>query len=154
MTEAYRQYRNCKLANFTCKLIATGGDPAQNGLSEAEAMGQALVDIGLDANDLILETRSHDTEENALYSADLIAKQNFEQVILVTSGSHLPRAELWFNHYGVQAVPVPADHLRAGLSLIPNARNFYFSDLAIHEFGGIVEFYLKKNLNMIRPKLH
>lgn len=152
LNEAYRQYRLCKQANVVCKIIATGGDPGANGVSEAEVMGNALTDIGLNADDLILETRSYDTEDNARFSSEVIAEQNFEQVVLVSSGIHLPRAELWFNHYGVQGLLAPADHLKAGLSLIPNARNFYFSDLAVHEFGGILEYYMKRSLNMIHPR--
>jgi uncharacterized SAM-binding protein YcdF (DUF218 family) len=105
-------------------------------------MAKSLKELGIPQSDLILETKSHNTFQNARFSSPLIrAADGFDQVYLVTSGFHMRRAQLDFAYFNVETRAAPSDHLRAIVSLIPLSYNFTVLDVALHEFGGILQFY-------------
>jgi uncharacterized SAM-binding protein YcdF (DUF218 family) len=61
-------------------------------------------------------------------------------VVLVTSGVHLRRAELYFRHFGIRAVPVRADYVDAVITPVPQAYNFLLMDVALHEYTGLARY--------------
>ncbi|EZP77241.1 hypothetical protein H839_06349 [Parageobacillus genomosp. 1] len=73
------------------KIIVTGGVPKQ-GITEAEAMSNWLVSQGIDKDQIILEDKSTDTVENALFTTAILEKEEIKDVTLVTSASHMRRA--------------------------------------------------------------
>ena len=75
--------------------------------SEAQVMKEFLVELGLPAEEILVEGRSRTTYENALYTRKLIGN---EEVCLVTSAYHIPRSVLIFKSFGFKVVPVPADY--------------------------------------------
>ena len=67
------------------------GHAAQPGAAEAEVAAQiAARDFGRPLR--WTESRSRDTRENAHYAVALLREYKIEQLVLVTSGSHMPRA--------------------------------------------------------------
>ena len=70
--------------------ILSGGlaNPAA-GRTEAEAMYENLIKLGLNENKLIKENDSLTTVQNAYYSASIIKKLGAEVVIICTSPYHL-----------------------------------------------------------------
>lgn len=141
--EAARLYLNCKNSSpeVACTIIASGGDPSGNGVSEAEDMAQDLKAIGIAADDIKSETESRNTFQNAKNTAKLLSAGAFDQIYLVTSGFHMRRALLFYSYFDVPAHAAPADHLLAMNSWLPVSFNFIFTDLALHEYGGIAQFY-------------
>jgi tetratricopeptide (TPR) repeat protein len=73
------------------KIIVTGGVPKQ-GITEAEAMSNWLIFQGIDKERIILENKSTDTVENALFTIAILEKEGIKDVTLVTSASHMRRA--------------------------------------------------------------
>jgi tetratricopeptide (TPR) repeat protein len=73
------------------KIIVTGGVPKQ-GITEAEAMSNWLISQGIDKERIILENKSTDTVENALFTTAILEKEGIKDVTLVTSASHMRRA--------------------------------------------------------------
>jgi tetratricopeptide (TPR) repeat protein len=73
------------------KIIVTGGVPKQ-GITEAEAMSNWLISQGIDKDRIILEDKSTDTVENALFTTAILEKEGIKDVTLVTSASHMRRA--------------------------------------------------------------
>ncbi|MGZ3723955.1 MAG: YdcF family protein [Bdellovibrionales bacterium] len=140
--EAARLYFSCKKTAPACKVIASGGDPNKNGLSEAETMARSLKELGVDGEDVILESKSHNTFQNAQFSRELIRQSGFEKVYLVTSGFHMQRAQLYFSHFKIETLAAPADQFRAIVAPVPVSFNFVFLDIALHEYGGILQFHL------------
>ena len=65
------------------KVILSGGNNDwENDLhSQARAMAQFLVDLGVPASDIVLEERSRNTYENARYCADLMRMREMETAI-------------------------------------------------------------------------
>jgi uncharacterized SAM-binding protein YcdF (DUF218 family) len=92
-------------------VILSGGQFAWVGARdvEAEAMGGFMRDLGVPAAALLVEGRSGNTRENALYSAELMRERGIERILLVTSALHMRRALGTFRAVGIDAVPAATD---------------------------------------------
>jgi tetratricopeptide (TPR) repeat protein len=82
--------------NPNSKIIVTGGVPKQ-GITEADAMNKWLTEQGVAKERILLENKSTDTVENALFSTAILEKQGLKDVTIVTSASHIRRALTVFN---------------------------------------------------------
>lgn len=91
------------------KVLLSGGVLGAGDGSEAEAMQTLLLDLGVPASALLLEGGSHNTGTNAALSARLLAAQNVDTVMLVTSALHMPRARQAFERAGLTVIPAPTD---------------------------------------------
>lgn len=138
--EAIRLYFNCKQQKKICKIIASGGDPSKKGISEAAVLARELQEFFVPAEDIIIEEKSSDTFENAQYSSQIIQNEKFENVVLVTSGIHMARSVLFFNQFDISVMPAPSDRLEPVMSYKHMAYNFVITDMAWHEFLGILWF--------------
>ena len=138
--EAARIYRECVKTGEDCKIILSGGDPNQNGRSEAQVYADALHLIGIPEKDILRESRSLNTWQNAQLTSQVLHEYNPGTALLISSAIHLRRSVLYFAHFGVNVVPVRSDYLTAMLAPFPLAYNFMMSDLALHEWFGIVRY--------------
>lgn len=77
-------------------IIFSGAAQDKSGPSNAAAMRLQAIDAGVPAASIYVEERSATTEENALNTHTILANNNFDTVILVTSGYHQRRSELEF----------------------------------------------------------
>lgn len=82
------------------------------------------------------------TWQNAQFTAEILAGQQPDRVVLVTSGLHVRRSLIYFSHFGVRAIGVRADYAHARLSLLPNAYNLLMAELALHEYVGILRYHV------------
>jgi len=139
--EAYSLYRSCKRTGGDCKLVVSGGDPYRNGLSEAESYGPLLQSMGADSSDLILETRSMNTWQNAQFVQPLLKAYQPQRLVLVTSALHMDRALTFFAHFGMNPVPVRGDYVDVRLSW-PDTWNMRLTDIALHEYVGMLTYHL------------
>jgi uncharacterized SAM-binding protein YcdF (DUF218 family) len=80
LLEAARLYHSCKRQNATCRIVLTGGDPAQNGISEAELMVRGLVELDIAESDILKETKSNNTFQNAQFTSEILKEQKFDEV--------------------------------------------------------------------------
>jgi len=127
-------------------LLVSGGAPDGQGESEAVLMARSLQDdFGVDAR--WVESNSINTNQNAILSAQLLRKENIQQIFLVTDGIHMPRARLAFEHAGLRVAPVPSQFVASDdfqLSrFIPNAQSLKNSHYAIHEWLGLLVYRLR-----------
>jgi uncharacterized SAM-binding protein YcdF (DUF218 family) len=134
-------YLDCKKSHSDCTVIVSGGDPLKNGETEARVYQQYLHDLGVNAGDIILEDKSGNTFQNAQYSSEILKKHNFDQVFLITSGFHMQRALLYFTHFDIKPIPLPADYTNSHYSIWPRGYNFAIADYALHEHLGIARYY-------------
>lgn len=135
-------YSMCKKTNNVCTIILSGGDTLKTGKSEAQTFKEELLDIGIRAQDIITESASLNTYKNAQMTSNIVKLQQFDNIFLVTSGIHIKRAQLYFSSFGVHTIPISADYLAPTLSFIPLGSNFAITDFALHEYIGIVRFYV------------
>lgn len=78
------------------KIIVSGGQGEDELISEARAMGQYLMDQGLNESRLLYENKSTSTVENIAYTLELIEGMNLDKppkCLLVTSDYHMYRAK-------------------------------------------------------------
>lgn len=122
------------------KLILSGGsgfDPVPN----AKVMARVALDLGLTEKELVLESESKDTKDQAQFLKETIGNEKF---VLVTSASHMPRSMALFKKLGMQPIPAPTDYtvkesqrLSPG-SFFPSAGNIVKVERAIHEYLGMI----------------
>ena len=140
--EAYELYRSCKQAGGDCKLMVSGGDAYHNGMPEADSYAAVLRSMGVDQPDLILEARSMNTWQNAQFVQPLLNAYQPQRVVLVTSAAHLDRALAYFAHFGTTPIPVRGDYVDVRLTWLPNAWNMMLTDIALHEYVGVLTYHL------------
>ncbi len=87
----------------SCKLVLSGGPPAA-----AQTMGKIALSMGIQQQDIVLEERSRNTEEEARFIQPTVGASPF---LLVTSASHMPRAMGLFRKLGMKPIAAPTDYL-------------------------------------------
>jgi uncharacterized SAM-binding protein YcdF (DUF218 family) len=92
-------------------VIVSGGQLPwlTEGKAEAYVMADLLMEWGVPAAAILVESDSRTTYENALFSKVLLQARGIDSVLLVTSALHMPRALATFRSMGIQAVPAPTD---------------------------------------------
>jgi uncharacterized SAM-binding protein YcdF (DUF218 family) len=60
-------------------------------------------------NAILLEIESRTTYENAVFSKRLLEANGLEEIRLVPSALHMPRALATFRSLGITAIPAPTD---------------------------------------------
>ena len=84
-------------------VIVSGGQGANEPISEAQGMYDYLVERGVDASRIIKEDKSTSTHENLKFSGELFDKTESE-VVIVTNDFHVFRAEKLARAQGYQHV--------------------------------------------------
>jgi len=120
------------------KLLLSGGggfDPVPN----AKIMADVAIAIGVDRRDLILESISRDTKDEARLIQKIVGGDRF---VLVTSASHMPRSVPLFEKLGMRPIPAPTDYHvieRQGTNpsvFFPSTGNLRKAEKAFHEYLG------------------
>ena len=92
-------------------ILLSGGQVYSDSGPEARIACRVLISLGVPEEDILVETKSVNTTQNARFSAEIIEEHGFHQPILVTSAFHMKRAMLNFERAGVEAVPYPTDYM-------------------------------------------
>jgi uncharacterized SAM-binding protein YcdF (DUF218 family) len=82
---------------FAPYLIFSGA-ARDSDISNAAAMKKIAIASGIPHEKIILEEKSKDTYENALFVKDILESRNIKNIILVTSPYHQRRASITFSH--------------------------------------------------------
>lgn len=136
-------------------VIAAGhGELVPNRVTEAEATRSLLVSDGLDPNRILLDDRSRNTFENALFSKEVANPKPGEVWLLVTSAAHMPRAVGCFRRVGWTILPYPVDY-RTGRAVTPDlfdlAENLALFEHAMREWVGLVAYRLLGRTDALFP---
>lgn len=78
-------------------LILSGAAQDKSGPSNAEAMRLQAIQAGVPASAIITDGEAESTQQNAQNTQTIFTENNYQDVILVTSGYHQRRASLEFN---------------------------------------------------------
>ena len=124
----------------------------------AEEMASILTTVGIPKEALWLETTSQNTYENALYSKEILANNEIERILLVTSAMHMPRSVALFEKQGIEVIPIPVDFsitedespqdrssnfLSKITNIIPQASNLSLTTNAMKEYIGFFIYKLQ-----------
>jgi uncharacterized SAM-binding protein YcdF (DUF218 family) len=127
-------------------LVLSGGS-GQPDESEADAMHYWAIAFGVPPEKIILETKSHNTQQEAIEIRKLLPGK--EPVIgLVTSGLHMYRAQYIFGKYFKRIIPLPSDFSYnpfklSARSLIPSPDALSKSTDSIHEMVGYLWYKIR-----------
>ncbi len=121
------------------KLVLSGGGGSEL-YPEAAGMADLAKAIGVDEDDIVIESDSRDTKDQARLIKTIVGDKKF---ILVTSAYHMPRSMALFKKLGMDPIPAPADYLvtkrKIGInSFFPGSSALRKSEIAIHEYLGMV----------------
>jgi uncharacterized SAM-binding protein YcdF (DUF218 family) len=125
-------------------IIYSGGQVFRTSGPEAEVAQRILLELGIPDHQIITETRSLNTTENARFVKKILDKNHFRHPILVTSAFHMPRAIKQFQKARVAFVPYPADYHTNLVGrfdiyqLTPSADALEEVSLALKEYVGIL----------------
>jgi len=153
ITQAAMLYDDCRRAGMGCKLLVSGGDPSDLGTSLAVSYGAVLRRLGVPAEDLILESRSNTTWQNAQFSRPLLSALGVQRIWLVSSAFHLQRSLLYFAHFGIGVTPVRGDYLKAEFSAWPRWSNLSLGEVALHEYVGIARYHIYNAMGWNAPRM-
>ena len=95
--------------------VLSGGQGPDEPMTEAKAMYDQLVALGIDEDRLWLEEKATSTWENLNFSLNLIEEKTGtrpEKVGIVSSEYHLFRTSLFADACGIESVGIPADTSR------------------------------------------
>ncbi|MFD2937219.1 YdcF family protein [Spirosoma flavum] len=114
---------------------------------EGQMTARFLIVAGVRPADIVFESKSRNTHENAVFSAPLL-RQRFHtnQCILVTSAWHMRRAIACFQKAGVVVTPFPGSFLSGRRSfapgewLLPHEEAFFNSYYLIREVVGYATY--------------
>jgi uncharacterized SAM-binding protein YcdF (DUF218 family) len=134
ITADLRLIEGAKVARATRLPILVSGSAL-----EAKAMRDFLAnDLGTPAR--WIEAGSNDTHENAQFSAKLLAAQNINRIILVTSSAHMARAVDEFTAAGLAVTAAPAEMWtwdeRGALRFVPSMAALDRARTALYEWSG------------------
>ena len=96
-------------ANPNAVVILSGGQGDNEKISEAEAMYRYFESQGTDMTNIYMESRSHNTEQNLTYSAELARAEGLDLtggVAIVTDGFHQYRAHKHAHWLGLETYTV------------------------------------------------
>jgi len=118
--------------------------------SEAEISASLLTELfGINPVKILMETKSKNTYENAVYVKQLMEKNKLNPtIILVTSASHMPRAVAVFKKQGFIVYPAPTDYYEDKdfqykfYKYFPDSDSLDNSTTALHEYYGMLGYKL------------
>jgi uncharacterized SAM-binding protein YcdF (DUF218 family) len=143
--QAVSLYRQGKIR----KILISGGG-AGNTRPEAAAVFDVLIATGIPDSAILAETKSRNTRENAVFSAELIAaNQPGATCVLITSAVHMKRSLGCFRKAGLNPDAFPAEHITRYDNvywaewLRPDPAAFKNWDRVINEWVGIIVYRLR-----------
>lgn len=143
-------------------IFAGGGFAQRDGITEAEAAKESanrLADsfgfarpstVTLNGGfGVVYDDKSENTLQNAKNSMELMRQNGIEKprIVLVTSAFHMKRAKIVFEKSGFGVIPYAVDFKTkpSGISyftFLPTFKNIENSLCAIHEYIGLLKFFL------------
>lgn len=140
------------------RVLVSGGTGAilLDGEGDADTAPRLLAALGVAPERLILENKSRNTAENALFSKELVNPQPGETWLLVTSAFHMPRSVGLFRKVGFAVVPWPVDYRtsgREGISLFADNEldALQKTTVAVREWIGLLAYWLSGRIDTVLP---
>ena len=138
------------------RIVYSGGDASLLGNEpEGNFLYPLLDSLGVPRTRVALELRSRNSEENAVFTKELVQPKPGERWLLVTSAQHMPRAIGCFRRVGfaVEAYPV-AWHTRREPRLAPMeiiSSGLGRLDNAVHEWIGLLAYWATDRTSELLP---
>jgi uncharacterized SAM-binding protein YcdF (DUF218 family) len=140
------------------RIVFTGGSGnlIETSVPEAPIAGRLLESFGVAQDRITLESASRTTDENATFTRRMVSPKPGERWLLVTSAVHMPRAIGVFRAAGFDVEAYPVDWrtrgwVDAGLPIDAMSAGLARTDIAIHEWTGLVTYWLTGRSSALFP---
>lgn len=122
-------------------VLCTGAQAEGYPRSEATACQEILLREGVPESAIWLEENSRSTEENAIYSREILEEHGVSSVVLVSDSYHMLRSEWIFRSEGILAStsPIPASRIN---------RPLFYPFSLVREFAAFHWFIFKEVFNI------
>jgi uncharacterized SAM-binding protein YcdF (DUF218 family) len=119
--------------------------------SDTPYMRQNLLRLGVPDRDLLEESDSHNTFDNAVHCRALLGPRHLDTIALVTDAAHMPRAAACFRKQGFAVVPAglffePEPWPASLREFLPAASAARSSEYAAQEWLGMAWYWLRGRL--------
>jgi uncharacterized SAM-binding protein YcdF (DUF218 family) len=144
LTEAIRIHRQLPGSKIICS-----GYSVSKRTTQAQMLGLAALELGVDPADTMLLIHPENTKEEAMAYAQRFGPDR--KLILVTSAYHMKRAILYLRSRGLNPVAAPANHLMKydtlnwRYDLYPDEKKIHMMQSALHEYAGLLKFHVFDN---------
>ncbi|GAB4500106.1 MAG: YdcF family protein [Anaerolineales bacterium] len=145
------------------RILISGGNVQFNSSeptpSAAVTVAQILQMLDVPPQDILLESDSQNTAENARFTKAILAPMGITRILLVTSAQHMPRAVGLFRTQGFEVIPMPTGYQVSArdwdellhpptfaaflLDLFPTAENLAETTGALREYLGLWVYTLR-----------
>lgn len=132
------------------KIYISGGSPLQNQESESSVYARELISLGVNSEDIIIEEKSKNTNENAIFINEELEKNGIKNIILITSAFHMKRSVSIFkkNLNSIEIIPAPCNFLASRekenfFYYIPKYYNFLKFQLWVWESIGNIYYKIR-----------
>ena len=142
-------------------IILSGGNldfSQARGSTPAQEMHDLLLALGVPEEAMLLQDKSQNTEEDAVYTKEILKEKGIETVILVTSAVHMERALMHFQDPQLTLIPAPTDYAITQrywdylmrwdaktvlLNVLPSSQALNLTSNIFHEYLGMFIYRLK-----------
>lgn len=135
------------------KILITGdsGMITDRGLHEAEQLGKVIEGWNIPVKDIIIESNSQNTYENAEFSSKLLKKSypELKRFLLVTSAIHMKRSLACFKKQNMDCVPFSTNHFTGPTRgyyleqyILPNSQVLSYWESLTKEWVGYFSYWL------------
>jgi len=131
------------------KIIFTGGSGRilHPEMKEGNYIGRYLMDMGVPEEDILIESESQNTRENATFTKKMLDERKITgNMLLITSAFHMRRSLGCFRKAGMSVDPYSTDRYSGPRKfefdylIIPNVSTMNDWDIIIHEMVGYVTY--------------
>ena len=135
-------------------VVVSGGEVFRGDGQEAVVMQKILISLGMAPERILLEGRSLNTTENAVFSAEILKERGLRRPLMVTSAFHMPRSMEEFSKAGVSVMPYPVGYYVSrspywnALSWVPSASAMRGTAIALKEYLGLAALRLRRDQNL------
>lgn len=143
-------YRAAVASGAKSWIIVAGERTRFERSNSPSSYARMLADLGAVGSDVILENEGLNSFEHARNVGALAKTHPAETIFLVTSALHMKRALLYFGAFGLRPAPFPSDYVHAPCQLLPVGYNFAVTDIALHQYIGILRFYIYEAFGLNR----
>ena len=140
------------------RIVVSGGTGSLilDGEGDADTAERLLSALGVDRERMVLENKSRDTYENAVFTKQLVSPKPGETWLLVTSAFHMPRSMALFRKAGFDVLPWPVDYRTSGREGVGLMRDnpqdsLQNTSVAIREWIGLLAYWLSGRIDTPFP---
>lgn len=129
-------------------IVGGSGEVFNQEFKESQILKDYLIKLGIPEEDILIETNSRNTYENAVEAAKILKpKENNHSYLLITSAFHMRRSNTCFKKQGFECDTYVTDRYAGKRKftadlLVPKAEILDNWNLLIHEVSGYVIYWI------------